>query len=63
MKKREGECQCSLSQYMNARDVLRLGVPLGEAARRPADFVAKFIPGGGRRGLVDLWVKHVTLRV
>jgi hypothetical protein len=32
---------------MNAKDFLRLGVPLGEAARRAADFVARFILGGG----------------
>ena len=32
---------------MNAKDVLRLGVPLGEAARRAADFVSRFILGGG----------------
>jgi tRNA-splicing ligase RtcB len=32
---------------MNAKDFLRLGVPLGEASRRATDFVAKFILGGG----------------
>ncbi|MGA2544821.1 MAG: RtcB family protein [Verrucomicrobiota bacterium] len=32
---------------MNAKDFLRLGVPLGEATRRATDFVAKFILGGG----------------
>jgi tRNA-splicing ligase RtcB len=32
---------------MNARDFLRLGVPLGEATRRATDFVSKFILGGG----------------
>ena len=32
---------------MNAKDFLRLGVPLGEAMRRATDFVAKFILGGG----------------
>ena len=48
---------------MNTKDSIRLGVPLGEATRRATDFVAKFIADGGRRGLVDLWVKHVTLGV
>jgi hypothetical protein len=48
---------------MNTKDFLRLGVPLGEATRRAADVVAKFIPGGGGCGLVDLWVKHVILGV
>jgi len=32
---------------MNAKDFLRLGVPLGEATRRATDFVARFILGGG----------------
>src|ERR1017187_7720816 len=32
---------------MNAKDFLRLGVPLGEATRRATDFTAKFILGGG----------------
>jgi hypothetical protein len=32
---------------MNAKDFLRLGVPLGEATRRATDFVAIFILGGG----------------
>jgi tRNA-splicing ligase RtcB len=32
---------------MNAKDFLRLGVPLGEATRRATDFVAQFILKGG----------------
>jgi tRNA-splicing ligase RtcB len=32
---------------VNTKDLLRLGVPLGEATRRATDFVAKFILGGG----------------
>src|SRR5437016_6799373 len=32
---------------MNAKDFLRLGVPLGEATRRATDFVARYILGGG----------------
>src|SRR5262249_54082335 len=32
---------------MNAKDFIRLGVPLGEATRRAVDFVSKFILGGG----------------
>jgi tRNA-splicing ligase RtcB len=32
---------------MNTKDLLRLGVPLGEATRRATDFVARFILGGG----------------
>jgi tRNA-splicing ligase RtcB len=32
---------------MNAKDLLRLGVPLGEATRRATDFVCQFILGGG----------------
>ena len=32
---------------MNAKDFLRLGVPLGEPTRRATDFVSQFILGGG----------------
>lgn len=32
---------------MNAKDFLRLGVPLGEATRRATDFISKFVLGGG----------------
>src|SRR6267142_2537732 len=32
---------------MNAKDLLRLGVPLGEATRRATDFISKFVLGGG----------------
>lgn len=32
---------------MNAKDFLRLGIPLGEATRRAADFVSRFILSGG----------------
>ena len=55
---------------MNTKNFLRLGVPLGEATRRPpslcfgatsaTDFVAKFILGG-TSSLLDRGVKHVTL--
>jgi hypothetical protein len=34
---------------MNAKDFLRLGVPLGEATRRATDFVAKFVLEGGEK--------------
>jgi len=34
---------------MNAKDLVRLGVPPGEASRRATDFVCKFILGGGDR--------------
>jgi hypothetical protein len=49
---------------MNAKDFLRLGVPLGEATRLPpsfhfgatgaTDFVAKFILGGGDKSQVTV---------
>jgi tRNA-splicing ligase RtcB len=32
---------------MNTKDLIRLGVPLGEATRRATDFVSRFILGGG----------------
>ena len=48
---------------MNAKDFLRLGVPLGEAARRTTNFVAKFILSGESYERIDDCVKHVTLRL
>jgi len=32
---------------MNTKDLIRLGVPLGEATRRATDFISKFILAGG----------------
>src|SRR5262245_2828441 len=32
---------------MNTQELIRLGVPLGEAQRRAVDFISKFILGGG----------------
>lgn len=32
---------------MNAKDLIRSGVPLGEATRRATDFISKYILGGG----------------
>ncbi len=34
---------------MNTKDLLRLGVPLGEATRRATDFISKFCLSGGDR--------------
>ena len=34
---------------MNPKDLLRLGVPLGEATRRATDFISKFCLSGGDR--------------
>jgi tRNA-splicing ligase RtcB len=35
------------SGFMNTKDFLRLGVPLGQTTRLATDFVARFILGGG----------------
>jgi len=34
-------------ETMNTQELIRLGVPLGEAQRRAVDFISKFILGGG----------------
>ncbi len=44
---------------MNAKDFLRLGVPLGEPTRRATDFVARFVLGGGDRSRLEDEVKTV----
>src|SRR6266478_513527 len=45
---------------MNAKDFLRLGVPLGEATRRAGDFVAKYILGGGDKARLEDEVKAIV---
>jgi tRNA-splicing ligase RtcB (3'-phosphate/5'-hydroxy nucleic acid ligase) len=45
---------------MNAKDFLRLGVPLGEATRRATDFVAQFILGGGDKTRLEEEVKAIV---
>src|SRR5436309_2758780 len=45
---------------MNAKDFLRLGVPLGEATRRATDFVSKFILAGGDKARLEEEVKAIV---
>ena len=44
---------------MNAKDFLRLGVPLGEATRRATDSVSRFILGGGEKTRLQEEVKAI----
>src|SRR5437899_5042833 len=45
---------------MNAKDFLRLGVPLGQATRRATDFVSKFILSGGDKSRLHEEVKAIV---
>src|SRR5437667_3732878 len=45
---------------MNAKDFLRLGVPLGEARRRATDFISRFILGGGDKSRLHEEVKAIV---
>ena len=45
---------------MNAKDFIRLGVPLGEAIQRATDFVARFILGGGDKARLEDEVKAIV---
>jgi tRNA-splicing ligase RtcB len=45
---------------MNVKDLIRLGVPLGEAQRRGIDFITKFILGGGEKMRLAEEVKAVV---
>lgn len=45
---------------MNAKDFVRLGVPLGEATRRATDFVAQFILRGGDKSRLEHEVKAIV---
>jgi tRNA-splicing ligase RtcB len=44
---------------VNAKDFLRLGVPLGEATRRATDFVSRFVLSGGDRSRLEEEVKAI----
>jgi hypothetical protein len=44
---------------MNTKDFIRLGVPLGEATRRAAEFVSSFILGGGDKSRLEQEVKAI----
>src|SRR5262245_40545453 len=45
---------------MNAKDFIRLGVPLGEATRRATDFVSQFILSGGDKARLAEEVKAIV---
>jgi tRNA-splicing ligase RtcB len=45
---------------MNAKDFIRLKVPLGEATRRATDFVAKYVLSGGDRSRLEDEVKAIV---
>jgi tRNA-splicing ligase RtcB len=47
---------------VNAKDLIRLGVPLGEATRRATDFISKFILGGGDKTRLQEEVKAVLAK-
>src|SRR5258708_12710642 len=48
------------SLRMNTKDLIRLGVPLGEATRRATDFISKFILGGGDKTRLEEEVKSIV---
>src|SRR6058998_3805738 len=45
---------------MNAKDFLRLGVPLGEATRRATDFVAQYVLRGGDTAKLEDEIKAIV---
>jgi tRNA-splicing ligase RtcB (3'-phosphate/5'-hydroxy nucleic acid ligase) len=45
---------------VNAKDLLRLGVPFGEAQRRAIDFISQFILSGGDKSRLEDEVKAVV---
>ena len=44
---------------MNTKDLIRLGIPLGDATRRATDFISKFILAGGDKTRLEEEVKAV----
>src|SRR5687767_5371727 len=47
---------------MNTKDLLRLGVPLGEAQRRAIDFISQFILSGGDKSRLEEEVKAIVAK-
>jgi tRNA-splicing ligase RtcB (3'-phosphate/5'-hydroxy nucleic acid ligase) len=45
---------------MNAKNLLRLGVPLGEATRRAMEFISRFILSGGDKARLEEEVKAIV---
>jgi tRNA-splicing ligase RtcB (3'-phosphate/5'-hydroxy nucleic acid ligase) len=45
---------------MNAKDLLHLGVPLGEPMRRATDFISEFVLGGGDKTRIEDEVKAIV---
>jgi tRNA-splicing ligase RtcB (3'-phosphate/5'-hydroxy nucleic acid ligase) len=45
---------------MNTKDLLRLGVPLGEATRRATDFISEFILAGGDKTRLEEELKAIV---
>ena len=45
---------------MNAKDFIRLGIPLGEATRRATDFVSQFILSGGDKTKLEEELKAIV---
>src|SRR6266566_2442390 len=44
-------------ERMNTKDLLHLGVPLGESMRRATDFISQFVLGGGDKTRIEDEVK------
>src|SRR6185369_1962856 len=45
---------------MNSKDLIRLGVPLGEPMRRATDFISRFILGGGDKSRLEEEIKAIV---
>jgi tRNA-splicing ligase RtcB (3'-phosphate/5'-hydroxy nucleic acid ligase) len=45
---------------MNAKDLIRLGVPLGEPVRRGMDFISRFVLSGGDKTRLEEEVKQIV---
>src|SRR5438105_2000791 len=44
---------------MNTKDLLRLGIPLGEATRRATDFISRYVLAGGDKTRIEEEVKKI----
>src|SRR5688572_10087627 len=45
---------------MNTKDLIRIGVPLGEAQRRAIDFITQYVLKGGDKSRIEEEVKAIV---
>jgi len=59
-RRRKVGAELTWGNQLNTKDLIRLGVPLGEAQRRGVDFISRYILKGGDKTRLDEEVKAIV---